>query len=369
MREPTLTAFRKTPLHQVHVDLGARMVEFAGWHMPIQYAGLIEEHQSVRTSAGVFDVSHMGEFTVSGADSFEFLQFALTNNAAKVRRGRAQYTLMCSESGGVIDDAVLYRPDDYMLVVNAANVEADWEWLSSLAAGFDVQFTNRSEEYALLAAQGPKAEMLLDPLCDIDLSRLRRWRIRAAALDGRGVLIARTGYTGEDGFEIFTASYDAVRVWGALIVAGFAPVGLGARNTLRLEAGMPLHGQDISTEINSLEAGLSGVVDMNKGDFVGRKALQEAAGKGLSRVLRGLKMLDRAIPREHCAIRTAAGGGIVTSGTYSPTLKVGIAMALLPPSVEAGDPVGVEIRGREREAVVVKLPFYSRFSKRNAGGS
>ena len=364
-----MTALRKTPLHQVHVDLGARMVEFAGWHMPIQYAGLIEEHQSVRTGAGVFDVSHMGEFTIAGVDSFEFLQFALTNNAAKVRRGRAQYTLMCSESGGVIDDAVLYRPDNYVLVVNAANVEADWEWLSSLAAGFDVQITNRSEDYALLAAQGPKAETLLDPLCDIDLSRLRRWRIRAAVLDGRGVLIARTGYTGEDGFEIFMASYDAVRVWGALTTAGFAPVGLGARNTLRLEAGMPLHGQDISTEINSLEAGLSGVVDVNKGDFVGRKALLEAAETGLSRVLRGLKMLDRAIPREHCAVRTAAGAGIVTSGTYSPTLKVGIAMALLPPSVKTGDPVSVEIRGRERAAVVVELPFYSRFSKSSAGGS
>ena len=364
--ESTLTALRKTPLHQVHVDLGARMVDFAGWHMPIQYAGLIEEHQIVRTEAGLFDVSHMGEFTISGVDAFEFLQYALTNNVAKVRRGRAQYTLMCSESGGVIDDAVLYRPDDYMLVVNAANVQTDWKWLSSLATGFDVQLTNRSEEYALLAAQGPKAEALLDPLCDIDLTRLRRWRIRAAMLDGRGVLIARTGYTGEDGFEIFTASYDAVRVWGALTAVGFTPVGLGARNTLRLEAGMPLHGQDISGEINSLEAGLSGVVDMNKGDFVGRKALQAAAG---SRVLKGLWMVDRAIPREHCVVRTAAGAGTVTSGTYSPTLKVGIAMALLPPAVEVGDLVSVEIRGRQREALVVELPFYNRFSKRKAGDS
>ena len=216
-------------------------------------------------------------------------------------------------------------PMTTLLVVNAANVQTDWEWLSSLATEFDVQLTNRSEEYALLAAQGPRAEALLDPLCDIDLTRLRRWRIRAANLDGRGVLIARTGYTGEDGFEIFTASYDAVRVWGALTAVGFTPVGLGARNTLRLEAGMPLHGQDISPEISSSEAGLSGVVDMNKGDFVGRSALQAAAG---SRVLRGLWMVDRAIPREHCLVRTEAGPGMVTSGTYSPTLKVGYSNGL-----------------------------------------
>ena len=341
---------RRTPLHQVHIDLGARMVEFAGWNMPVLYSGLIEEHQSVRNSAAIFDVSHMGEFTVSGVDCVPFLQFALTNNVEKVSEGRAQYTLLCDESGGVIDDAMLYRCDDYLLVVNAANVEVDWEWLSSLATRFDVLLRNRSREYALIAAQGPGAATLLDPLCDVDLSRLRRWGIRAATLHGRGVLIARTGYTGEDGFEIFVAPYDAARIWGAMVTAGFLPAGLGARNTLRLESGMPLHGQDISRDINPFEAGLGRLVDMAKGDFAGRIALQGAADAGLSRLLRGLK----------CVVQTAAGSGIVTSGSYSPTLKVGIAMALLPASVESGDTVRVDIRGRKREAVVVDLPFYSR---------
>ncbi len=362
-----MSALLKTPLYHAHVEVGARMAEFAGWDMPVQYAGLMEEHHAVRNSVAVFDVSHMGEIAVTGKDAVPFLQNVVTTNVGRLRQGRSQYTLICNERGGVIEDAILYHHDGYLLVVNAGNKQAVWEWLSGVAARFEVDLLDRSDEYALLAVQGPEAERSLQPLCDLDLQRLRRSRVRPAVLAGRGVLVARTGYTGEDGFEIFMAAYDAPRIWDGLMDANIPPAGLGARNTLRLEAGMALHGNELSPEINPFEASLERFVDMEKGEFVGRESLVDVAADGPDRLLYGFRMRGRAIPRDGYGIKAASGQGMVTSGSYSPTLQVGIAMGFLPGSLRRGDDVMIEIRGRDHEAEIVDLPFYRRENERRPG--
>jgi len=258
-RRVPLPELKRTPLHDLHVELGARMVEFAGWHMPAQYAGVVEEHLAVRRSAGVFDVSHMGEFSISGPAAADFLQFATTNDVARLRPGRSHYTLICDENGGVIDDAVIYRLEDYLLVVNAANTETDLRWLEGLVRRFDAEIRDRSAGYGLLALQGPEAKRYLQPLCGADPGGLRRTRIRRDSVVGYPALVARTGYTGEDGFELFASGEATVAIWKSLIAAGVTPVGLGARNTLRLEAGMALHGHELSIDVNPFEAGLRGV--------------------------------------------------------------------------------------------------------------
>ena len=341
------------------------MVDFAGWDMPVQYAGLIAEHEAVRSKAGIFDVSHMGEIVVSGSDAAAFLDYVLTNNVARLRQGRSQYTLICNEAGGVIDDAMLYRlaEAEYLLVVNASNVEAAWEWLSSRTGGFNVELENQSEDYCLLAVQGPETEALLDPVSNDDLTALRRTRIRKAAVCGRDVLIGRTGYTGEDGFEIFASREDGPAIWDELLGLEIAPAGLGARNTLRLEAGMALHGNELGVDITPIEVGLGGVVAMDKDDFIGKAALALVSEQGPSRRLRGLQVTGRGIPRDHYPVKTSHGDGAVTSGTFSPTLQGGIGMAFVPPACEPGDSVSVEIRGREWEATLVEMPFYSNVTR------
>jgi aminomethyltransferase len=347
------------------------MVGFAGWDMPVQYAGLIAEHEAVRSTAGVFDVSHMGEIVVSGSDATEFLYYVLTNDVARLRKGRSQYTLICNEAGGVVDDAMLYRlgETEYLLVVNAANVETASEWLAGVVGDFEVELENRSDDYCLLAVQGPETEARLDPGCDLDLTGLRRTRIREVEVFGRGVLIGRTGYTGEDGFEIFCSPEDGPAIWDELLGLDIMPAGLGARNTLRLEAGMALHGNELGVDITPIEAGLAGVVAMEKGDFVGREALAAVAESGPSRRLRGLRTSGRGIPRDHYPVKTEHGDGVVTSGTFSPTLQGGIGMAFVPPACEIGDSVSVEIRGREWEATLVEMPFYSNVSRWRAKSS
>jgi len=341
------------------------MVEFAGWDMPVQYEGLISEHNAVRNAAGVFDVSHMGEITISGPDAAAYLNRLLTNDVARLRKGRSHYTLICNEAGGVLDDAMLYRLDeeDYLLVVNAANADADWDWFRANLGDADAILANASERYCLLAVQGPLAEDLLSPATGLDLAKLRRTRIRASTIFGREVLIGRTGYTGEDGVEIFASPEATEPIWQAILALGVAPAGLGARNTLRLEAGMALHGHELGLDINPIEAGLAGVVAMEKPPFIGRDALAEVMEAGPTRRLLGLTLADRAVPRDGYPVTTAHGPGIVTSGTFSPTLQQGIAMAFVPPACEIGDAVAVNIRDRDRDATLVDMPFYSNVAR------
>lgn len=356
---------KQTPLHDIHVGLGARMVNFAGWHMPVQYSGLIAEHESIRSRAGIFDVSHMGEFLISGPQATDFLEYVLTNTVTRLRSGRSQYTLICNDHGGVIDDAMLYRVNEheFLLVVNASNVSVVSSWLEGIVGDFDVLLRNCSEDYCLLAVQGPQTAVLINGLCDFDLLSLRRTRIQRAVVCGRDVLIGRTGYTGEDGVEIFIAPGEVRSIWTEIVDRGVTPAGLGARNTLRLEAGMALHGHELSVDINPVEAGLSGIVSFDKGEFKGKAALMDIAVRGPRRRLHGIRITDRAIPRDSYRVHTSFGDGIITSGTFSPTLQSGIGFAFLPPDCSIGDSISVDIRRREWAGEIVDVPFYSNVAR------
>lgn len=350
---------RKTPLHRQHLAAGARMVDFAGWSMPVQYEGLMAEHSSVRETCGMFDVSHMGEFLVEGSRAGDLLQHHFSNDVARLRDGRSQYTLLLNQDGGVVDDAMIYRwsEDRYLVVVNAANREADWETLSE--PGFDVELRDITFDCALLAVQGPRTNQLIEDLVDRDLTGIRRAGIVATRIADRACWLARTGYTGEDGFEIFLEAGDAAEVFSALCDAGVALAGLGARNTLRLEAGMALHGHELSAEINPYEANLGGVVRLNKGQFTGSERLARVNSEGPARRLFGLKMESRHVPRDGYAVKTEHGPGEVSSGTFSPTLGCGIAMAFLPSDCKIGDAVEVTVRSQSAPARLCELPFYS----------
>jgi aminomethyltransferase len=350
---------RKTPLHRHHLAAGARMVDFAGWSMPVQYEGLIAEHSAVRETCGMFDVSHMGEFLVEGPQARDLLQRHFSNDVARLRDGRSQYTLLLNEAGGVVDDAMIYRwsEDRYLVVVNAANREADWETLGG--SGFDAAMRDITFDCALLAVQGPRTNQLIEDLVDCDMAGIRRAGIVETRIAGRACWLARTGYTGEDGFEIFLESGDAGEVFSALCDAGVALAGLGARNTLRLEAGMALHGHELAAEINPYEANLGGVVRLDKGQFTGSDRLARVKSDGPVRRLFGLKMESRHVPRDGYPVNTGNGAGEVTSGTYSPTLECGIAMAFLPPDCKIGDAVEVMVRSQPAPARLCNLPFYS----------
>ncbi|WP_027481828.1 glycine cleavage system aminomethyltransferase GcvT [Deinococcus pimensis] len=349
---------KKTPLHAAHLRAGARMVPFGGWDMPVQYSGVMTEHGSVREHAAVFDVSHMGEFRVTGPQALDFLQYATTNDVSKVRVGRAQYNLLPNERGGLVDDIYVYRlgETEYLVVVNASNIDKDLAHLRALAANFDVTITDESAGWALIAAQGPRTAELLAPHVGTDLAEKKKNSVFTTTLFGFDVMLARTGYTGEDGFEIFTKADEAEVVWDKLLAVGFAPAGLGARDTLRLEAGFPLYGHEFGDDINPLSSHYTWVVKDTK-DFHGKGALLGTA-PGVRLV--GLK-LDKVIAREGYPV--LSGGeviGRVTSGSMSPTLKEPIAMALIDAArVEDGD-INVEIRGKAHPARVVPLPFHSR---------
>ncbi len=350
---------RKTPLHRHHQAAGARMVDFAGWSMPVQYEGLIAEHSAVRERAGMFDVSHMGEFLIEGPQAQGLLQHHFSNDVARLRDGRSQYTLLLNRAGGVVDDAMIYRwsGERFLVVVNAANREADWLCLQQ--PEFDAALRDITFDCALLAVQGPQTNELISDLVDCDLASIRRARIRATQIAGRECWLARTGYTGEDGFEVFVESGDASEVFTALLDSGVTPAGLGARNTLRLEAGMALHGHELSDSISPYEANLGGMVRLGKGEFIGSNNLARINAEGPARRLFGLKMESRHIARDGYPVNTAEGPGRISSGTYSPTLKCGIAMAFLPPDCKIGDAVEVVIRGRAAPARLCELPFYS----------
>ncbi|MGC3997030.1 MAG: glycine cleavage system aminomethyltransferase GcvT [Anaeromyxobacter sp.] len=356
----------RTPLYDTHVKAGARMVEFAGWDMPVQYEGILAEHEAVRKRVGIFDVSHMGEVVFRGPKALEALNRLFTNDLSKVADGQAQYGCLCRESGGIIDDVVVYRraADDLLVCVNAANRQKDFEWLAGHAGGADVR--NESDEWAQLAVQGPLAAQLLQRLTNVNLSALRSYRFAQGEVAGVPCLVARTGYTGEDGFELFCPPGSAAGLWGELMEAGahekLQPAGLGARDSLRLEMAYRLYGSDMGDETTPLEAGLGWVVKLDKGDFIGRDALVGQKQQGLARKLVGFVLTDAGIARHgYPVLQEGRRVGEVTSGTRSPSLGTSLGLAYVPPALAAeGSTFSIEIRGRPAAARAVKTPFYTR---------
>jgi len=323
---------KRTPLYGAHVAAGARMVPFGGWEMPVQYTGIIEEHRATRSAAGIFDVSHMGEFEVEGPEALASIQALTTNDAAALAVGQVQYSVLCLPDGGIVDDLTVYRlgPERFMITVNAGNIDTDWAWVTEHGRG--ARWRDVSAETALIAVQGPRAEDLVARLADGDVAGIRYYRFAEGRVAGAPALISRTGYTGEDGFELYVGASDAERLWTALLAEGArdgaVPVGLGARDTLRLEMAYALYGNDIDQATNPLEAGLGWVVKFEKGDFIGRAALERARAAGLTRRLRGLAMTERAVPRHgYPVIKDGVATGTVTSGSYGPSVDKYIALA------------------------------------------
>ncbi|MEW2250811.1 MULTISPECIES: glycine cleavage system aminomethyltransferase GcvT [unclassified Streptomyces] len=367
------TELRHTALDAVHRSLGATMTDFAGWDMPLRYGSERDEHNAVRTKAGLFDLSHMGEITVTGPQAAALLDYALVGNIGAVKTGRARYTMICQADGGILDDLIVYRlaETEYMVVANASNAQVVLDALTERAAGFDAEVRDDRDAYALLAVQGPESPGILASLTDADLDGLKYYAGLPGTVAGVPALIARTGYTGEDGFELFVKPEHAVELWQALTkageAAGLVPCGLSCRDTLRLEAGMPLYGHELTAELTPFDAGLGRVVKFDKeGDFVGREALAAAAERAADnppRVLVGLVAEGRRVPR--AGYQVVAEGrvvGEVTSGAPSPTLGKPIAMAYVDAAHAApGTPgVGVDIRGSHEPYAVVALPFYKR---------
>jgi aminomethyltransferase len=358
---------RRTPLHATQAALGARFVDFAGWEMPVSFAGPAEEHRAVRERCGLFDVSHMGEVEVRGPGAAEVCQTLTVNDVRRLADGAGQYSVLCDERGGVLDDLIVFRlaADRWLLVVNAANAEADLAWIVERARG-RAEIVDRSAETALLAFQGPRAVAALEPLADAALAGLPSFHAAETRIAGRPALVTRTGYTGEDGVEIMVAGGDAAAVWNAVLDAarthGGLPTGLAARDTLRLEAALPLCGSDMDRTTTPLEAGLGWVVKLGKGAFVGRDALAAQAEGGVPRRLVGIELDEPGVPRHgHTVWRDDAEIGTVTSGTKSPTLGryVGLAYVGTPHAVP-GTPLAVDIRGRRHRGRVVQKPFYRR---------
>lgn len=376
--EATTPAIRKTALYPVHRQLGAKMVEFNGWEMPVEYpsaGGIIAEHMTVRTGVGIFDVSHMGDIRIAGAEALAAVQHISMNDASRLAVGQAQYSALLYPQGTFVDDVIVHRlrPDDYLLVINAGTREKDFNWVRGNTRQFDCKVENLSDNFTQIAIQGPKGVNLLQKLTDADLSAIKFYWVRCLTVCGlQHVLTARTGYTGEDGFEIYLPSDEttSARVWNEVLRAGeeFAvvPCGLGSRNTLRLEAKLPLYGHEISDAINVWEAGLNRFCKMEKPDFIGRTALEKARAEGVSRTLVGLEMIDRGIARDGYKVLDQSGReiGYVTSGSPAPFLKKNIALAYVPLEFGAlGTEVEVEIRGQGVKAQIIPTPFYSKPKK------
>jgi len=366
----TVGELRRTPLHELHRSLGARMIPFAGYEMPVQYTSIIEEHRTVRSAAGVFDLSHMGEVTVDGSDAVGFVRHAVVTDPAALAVGQAQYSMLCDEDGGIIDDLIVYRLDDerFMVVCNASNRFVVVEQLTRLLheGGFAARLEDRSDATGLVAPQGPAAAEIVGEITDVDLGGLGTYRAAQGSVAGIRCVVARTGYTGEDGFELFCDADRTFELWEAVVSAGrdrgLRPCGLGARDTLRLEAGMPLYGNELSRETNPYEVNLGRLVKLDKGEFLGRAALERVDQAGPQRKLIGLQMVDNAIPRAGYEVRADGRAvGHVTSGTLSPTLGTKIAMALVAADVAGlGNRFEVVVRERPQGAEQVKLPFYRR---------
>jgi aminomethyltransferase len=364
---------KQTPLYARHKELGAKMVEFGGWEMPVQYTGIVDEHTATRTAAGLFDISHMGQVNVCGADALPYLQSITTQDVATIEPGFANYGLLCYPDGGIVDDIFIYHlPDHYLVVVNASNTDKDVEWMREHAASFDVEVENISDETSMLALQGPHAEAILSRVTTTDVTALPFHGVTSATLlhDIPG-LIARTGYTGEDGFELFIANRDALAVWNGILEEGqdegLKPIGLGARDSLRFEPKLALYGHEISETINPYEAGLGWVVKLDKGPFIGREALQQIKASGPRRKLIGLEMVGRGIARGGYRVVTPDGTdvGEITTGMPSPSLGKNLALALVHADLaKIGTELDVVVRGKPVRAHVVKTPFYqSRYRK------
>ncbi|MFJ8256111.1 glycine cleavage system aminomethyltransferase GcvT [Peribacillus asahii] len=365
-----MTNLKRTPLFEVYRESGAKTIDFGGWELPVQFSGIKEEHEAVRTKVGLFDVSHMGEFEVKGNQSLAFLQKMLTNDLSKLQAGGALYTAMCYENGGTVDDLIVYKraEQDYLLCVNAANIDKDFEWLQSHLIE-EVELVNVSSEYAQLALQGPLAETVLQKLTkDSDLSEIGFFKFKDGVnINGVQALVSRTGYTGEDGFEIYCRSEEGPQLWRKLLETGqeegILPIGLGARDTLRFEAKLPLYGQELSADITPIEAGIGFAVKTEKStDFLGKEVLASQKENGAPRKLVGLEMIDRGIPRHGYKVYSGEKLiGEVTTGTQSPTLKKNVGLALLEQAFTTlGTEVEVEIRSKRLKAVTTATPFYKR---------
>ncbi len=358
---------RRTSLYERHRALGARFVDFAGWEMPVQYTGLMEEHLRVRQSCGLFDVSHMGEIEITGPGALGAVQSLGTNDIEKASDGQCQYTLLCYPTGGVVDDCIVYRYSEerFLICVNASNTKKVYEWFLEVDPP-DVSIKDVSADYCQIALQGPASAAVLGPLAGFDPAGMKGFHFTEGTVAGRPALVSRTGYTGEDGFEIYTAPEDGPPVWDALMKTGeglgILPIGLGARNTLRLEMGYPLYGHELSAEITPLEAGLSRFVALDKPGFIGADVLRAEREEGVKKTLVGFVLTGNGVPRDgYPVVIDGEEAGYVTSGTLSPSLRVGIGMAFVPPgAAKPGTPIEVLIRKKAFGAKVVKTPFYRR---------
>ncbi|MBI3934142.1 MAG: glycine cleavage system aminomethyltransferase GcvT [Acidobacteria bacterium] len=361
------TPLRKTALNATHCRMGARMVPFGGWDMPVEYSGIVSEHMAVRTQAGLFDVSHMGRVEVEGSGALALLQMLSSNDAARLQDGQAQYTALMNERGGIVDDFLIHRvgEEKYFLCINAARREADLGWIAAHNQG-GVAVRNISDETSQLALQGPRSLAILQPLVNVDLSAIRYYWFTRGEVCGVSCWIARTGYTGEDGFELYIPVAESERIWNKLLKAGkqegILPCGLGARNTLRLEAGMLLYGHDMNEDTTPLEAGLGWITKLDKGEFLGRDILERQKEQGVRRKLAGFRMIDRAIARDDAPVyRDGQLVGKVTSGSHVPYLKQNIGLAFLPKELaQVGERIAIQIRGTLAAAEVVSTPFYRR---------
>jgi aminomethyltransferase len=357
---------QRTPLYDWHTAHGGRIVEFGGWDMPVQYTTIIDEHNAVRTAAGLFDISHMGRLSFAGPDALDLIQHVYTNNAATMKDGQARYGLVCNATGGIRDDVLVYRwPYGWAMVVNASNREKIVGWLNEHKGGRNVQITDQTLDTCMVAVQGPKALEISRGLTDADAKKLAYYYATPTRYQGNNCVVSRTGYTGEDGIEIMIAKKVAVQLWEDLLKRGAKPCGLGARDTLRLEAAMPLYGHELGEEIDPLQAGLGWAVKLDKGDFIGRDALLKRQQDKTLPVRVGLELEGKRIAREGADV-TADGKAVgrVTSGTFSPTLNKALAMAYVVPSHAApGTALAVDVRGKAEAAKVVPLPFYKRPKK------
>ena len=364
---------KRTPLHQTHIDAGAKMVPFAGWDMPVQYKGLVPEHQAVRNGVGLFDVSHMGEVDVDGPEALEFVNFLVVGDVKAMGVGKVLYSMMCYENGGIVDDLLVYRKAEqsFLLVINAGNIEKDDAWIRQQAKNFDVYARNRSEDYAQLAIQGPLAQEVLQKLTDLPLDEIGFFEFKEDVdLSGCKALVSRTGYTGEDGFEIYLPPHEVVGIWNKLIEVGtpqgIEPAGLGARDTLRFEATLPLYGHEIDKDISPLEAGLGFFVNLDGDDFIGKEALVKQKAEGLELKLVGFELLDKGIPRQGYNIfHNGDVIGKVTTGYKAPTIGKVIGLALVDIEYTKLDTeFEVDIRGKLKKAVVISKRFYTKKYKK-----
>ncbi len=354
------SSMKYTPLYEEHVKLGAKIVEFAKYYMPLQYEGIIAETKLVRTDVGIFDVSHMGEFIAEGPDAIKFADFAVTNDFGNISFGDVIYTAMCNEKGGFVDDLLVYKiaPEKVMFVVNASNIDKDFNWLLNLSKNFNVTLTNISDTTGLIAVQGPKAQEKIQSHVDFDLEQIGFYQFKEGSIFGVSGIISRTGYTGEDGFELYIPADKTAYVWTKLLGIGIKPAGLGARDVLRLEAGLLLYGNDMNDDITPLEASIQWAVKFEK-DFFGKEVLLKQKEEGLKRRLRGIVFEGKVPPRHEMKVfKDGQEIGYITSGTFSPTLEKPIAFAILSSEVKLGDKVEVESRGKMLQGEVVKSPFY-----------